>query len=444
MRPSPETVRMVLSAQMAKAGPPMDGKDLHLGDFGCGILPASAPLAIGTLTLAGMALAFQREGSGRVAISFIGEGGASLGEWHEAINLCAARKLPAVFCLENNQTALSTPVREQSAVRVFADKAAGYGIPGITIDGTDPDEIAAAVRVGGRAGASGARAGADRAGGDAHVRTRPSRRHALSRPRHAAVVAVPATRRSGICRARGLRLLVGARSDRPVCRSACRRTASSATGELDRWKTRDRRAGRARGPDGDRRALARRGCLPAPAFRPASRRARAWRCSIRRGGSRIDPDPALPDVDPGPPFDRNGATFLEAVDARCPRCAARRPARVRLRRGRRRRVRQRVPAAAAAARGVRRSHHQFPAGRRCGAGRLRRRRARRAAADRRDAVQRLRRHRLQPAGEQRREDPLPVGRRRADGRAHAVGRSPARRVRITARTPNPGSTARRG
>jgi 2-oxoisovalerate dehydrogenase E1 component len=144
MRPEPETVRMVLSAQMAKAGPPMNGKDLHIGDFPHGILPAAAPLAIGTLTIAGMAMAFARERSGRVALSFIGEGGSSLGEWHEAINLCAARRLPAVFCVQNNQTALSTPVQEQSAVRVFADKAAGYGIPGLTIDGTDPDEIAAA------------------------------------------------------------------------------------------------------------------------------------------------------------------------------------------------------------------------------------------------------------------------------------------------------------
>jgi 2-oxoisovalerate dehydrogenase E1 component len=96
------------------------------------------------MTLAGMALAFARAGSGRVAVSFIGEGGSSLGEWHEAINLCAARRLPAVFCVENNQTALSTPVAEQTAARVFADKAAGYGIPGITIDGTDADEVAAA------------------------------------------------------------------------------------------------------------------------------------------------------------------------------------------------------------------------------------------------------------------------------------------------------------
>jgi len=144
MRPGPDTVYMVLNAQMGKVGAPLDGKDLHIGDFGWGILPPAAPLTIATLTIAGMAMAFGRDGSGRVALSFIGEGGSSLGEWHEAINLCAARRLPAIFCLENNQTALSTPVADQSAVRVFADKAVGYGVPGVTIDGTDADEIAAA------------------------------------------------------------------------------------------------------------------------------------------------------------------------------------------------------------------------------------------------------------------------------------------------------------
>lgn len=144
MRHDDQAVRMVLSAQMAKSGPPMGGKDLHTGDFEWGVLPASAPLSIGSLSMAGMAMAFWRDGSGRVAVSYIGEGGSSLGEWHEAINLCAARKLPAIFCIENNQTALSTPVVENSAVRVFADKALGYGIPGISVDGTDPEAIAAA------------------------------------------------------------------------------------------------------------------------------------------------------------------------------------------------------------------------------------------------------------------------------------------------------------
>ena len=127
-----------------QAGPPMDGRDLHVGDLDRGILPAAAPLTISTVTAAGIALAFAQQGQGRVAASFIGEGASSLGEWHEAINVCAARRLPAIFCVQNNQTALSTPVHEQSSVRCFADKAAGYGIPGITIDGTDPEAIAAA------------------------------------------------------------------------------------------------------------------------------------------------------------------------------------------------------------------------------------------------------------------------------------------------------------
>lgn len=144
MRHDADAVAMILRAQMGKAGPPMRGKDLHTGDFEWGVLPAAAPLAVGSLTMAGMAMAFGRQNAGRVAFSFIGEGGSSLGEWHEAINLCAARRLPAVFCLENNQTALSTPVHENSAARVFADKALGYGIPGVTIDGTDADAVAGA------------------------------------------------------------------------------------------------------------------------------------------------------------------------------------------------------------------------------------------------------------------------------------------------------------
>lgn len=144
MHPQPQAVRRVLNAQMGKAGPPMDGRDLHIGDWEHGVLPPAAPLSISPLTAAGLAFAFARQGEGRVAVSFIGEGGTSLGEWHEAVNLCAARRLPAVFCVQNNQTALSTPVSEQSAVRTFADKAVGYGVPGVTLDGTDPEAIAAA------------------------------------------------------------------------------------------------------------------------------------------------------------------------------------------------------------------------------------------------------------------------------------------------------------
>jgi 2-oxoisovalerate dehydrogenase E1 component len=138
------TIRMILNAQIGKAGPPMDGRDIHVSDFSWGVLAPTAPLGINAVNIAGVAMAFAREGSERVAISLVGDGASSLGEWHEAINACAVRKLPAIFCVQNNQTALSTPVSEQSAARVFADKAAGYGVPGITVDGTDPEAIAAA------------------------------------------------------------------------------------------------------------------------------------------------------------------------------------------------------------------------------------------------------------------------------------------------------------
>src|SRR5262249_37207013 len=106
-------------------------------------------LAISSLSVAGMAMAFATERSERVAISFIGEGGTSLGEWHEAINLCAARRLPAVFCVQNNQTALSTPVSDQSAVRVFAGRGPGRGIRGVTGEGPAPDAGAGALGGGG-------------------------------------------------------------------------------------------------------------------------------------------------------------------------------------------------------------------------------------------------------------------------------------------------------
>jgi 2-oxoisovalerate dehydrogenase E1 component len=144
MHNTSETVRMVLSAQMGKAGPPMNGRDLHVGDWNHGVLPAMAPLGSPALTIAGIAMAFQLRNEPRIAVSFVGEGTTSLGEWHEAINACAARKLPAIFCVQNNQTALSTPVRDNAALRVFADKGPAYGVPSITIDGTDPDAIAAA------------------------------------------------------------------------------------------------------------------------------------------------------------------------------------------------------------------------------------------------------------------------------------------------------------
>jgi 2-oxoisovalerate dehydrogenase E1 component len=134
-------VALAINAQMGRAGLPFDGRDLHVGDLSCGVLPPAAPLAIATATVTGMALAMKHKKEQRIGVSFIGEGGTSLGEWHESINFAAVQKLPMIFCVENNQTALSTPVSYQSAAKQFSDKALGYGMPGKTLDGTDPEAI---------------------------------------------------------------------------------------------------------------------------------------------------------------------------------------------------------------------------------------------------------------------------------------------------------------
>jgi 2-oxoisovalerate dehydrogenase E1 component len=133
----------VMAAQMGKLGRPTDGKDLHIGDFDLGILPPGAPITMSVGSACGLGLALL--GSDRVVVSCIGEGGTSSGEWHESINFAAVRRMPVVFVVQNNQTALSTPVAEQSRAFRFADKAGGYGLRGVTADGTDPEAVFAVV-----------------------------------------------------------------------------------------------------------------------------------------------------------------------------------------------------------------------------------------------------------------------------------------------------------
>jgi 2-oxoisovalerate dehydrogenase E1 component len=85
----------------------------------------------------GLALAAQLRGEKRLAAVFSGDGGTSEGDFHEALNLAAVWKLPVLFVVENNQWGLSTPVAEQYAARNLADRGAGYGMPGIVVDGND-------------------------------------------------------------------------------------------------------------------------------------------------------------------------------------------------------------------------------------------------------------------------------------------------------------------
>ncbi len=139
----PDPLNPIL-AQGGLEGTPFGGRDLHVGDLDWGVLPPSAPLAISTQNIAGMAYAWKLRGEDRVGLTCIGDGASSLGEWHEAVNFAGVQKLALVFVLQNNRWALGTHTSEQSATRRFALRGAGYGIPGITVFGNDPDEVAAA------------------------------------------------------------------------------------------------------------------------------------------------------------------------------------------------------------------------------------------------------------------------------------------------------------
>src|SRR6266566_3110122 len=129
----------VMASFMGKATSPTGGRDgtLHYGRLDLNIynlpshIPANYPVAIG------MAFAAQYRGEDRVALAFCGDGSTSRGDWHESLNIASVLKLPAVFVIENNQFAYSTPLRLQTASATFAEKAAAYGMPGVKVDGTD-------------------------------------------------------------------------------------------------------------------------------------------------------------------------------------------------------------------------------------------------------------------------------------------------------------------
>lgn len=89
----------------------------------------------------GVAMAHRFKGERKVALAFTGEGGTSEGEFHEALNLAAVWDLPVIFIIENNGYGLSTPTSEQFRCNRLADRAAGYGMEGITIDGNNILEV---------------------------------------------------------------------------------------------------------------------------------------------------------------------------------------------------------------------------------------------------------------------------------------------------------------
>ena len=94
---------------------------------------------------AGVALADKMRGEDRVTIVYFGDGAASQGDCHEAMNFAGIHRLPVVFFCENNRYAISVPLNRQMPVDSVASRASGYGIPGVTLDGTDMVSVYEAV-----------------------------------------------------------------------------------------------------------------------------------------------------------------------------------------------------------------------------------------------------------------------------------------------------------
>ncbi|MBI4637001.1 MAG: dehydrogenase E1 component subunit alpha/beta, partial [Candidatus Rokubacteria bacterium] len=113
------------------------GGSMHIAALDLNILGCNGIVAAGVPIGAGAALAARLRKTDRVAIAFFGDGGANQGVVHEAMNLAAVWKLPLVFVCENNQYALSTASRRTTAGESVAARAAGYGIPGVRVDGND-------------------------------------------------------------------------------------------------------------------------------------------------------------------------------------------------------------------------------------------------------------------------------------------------------------------
>ena len=113
------------------------GGSMHIADLSKGMMGANGIVGAGAPLACGAALAAKFRGKGEVAISFVGDGASNQGTFLESLNLAAVWNLPAIFVVENNGYAETTSRDYAVAVDSYVDRAAGFGLPGITVDGTD-------------------------------------------------------------------------------------------------------------------------------------------------------------------------------------------------------------------------------------------------------------------------------------------------------------------
>ncbi|CDG33025.1 Acetoin dehydrogenase E1 component alpha-subunit [Parasaccharibacter apium] len=132
------------------------GGSMHIADLSKGMLGANGILGAGAPLACGAALADRLEGKGHVAVVFGGDGGVNEGAVLESMNLASVWKLPLMFVVENNGYAQSTPQHRTTSVSSYEDRARGFGMPAVTVDGLDffavyraAGELIARMRAGG-------------------------------------------------------------------------------------------------------------------------------------------------------------------------------------------------------------------------------------------------------------------------------------------------------
>lgn len=132
------------AAIVARGVDPVEVLTMLRGDRHCGydvaahrVAPQATPLATQLLHAVGVAHAARLKGEPDAVLALCGDGATSEGDFHEALNFAAVFRAPVVFLVQNNKYAISVPLHRQSAAASLADKAVGYGMPGVRVDGND-------------------------------------------------------------------------------------------------------------------------------------------------------------------------------------------------------------------------------------------------------------------------------------------------------------------
>jgi TPP-dependent pyruvate/acetoin dehydrogenase alpha subunit len=143
------TPRRIFASLLGKETSVNRGRDsnLHgLGDLDLGIVGFISHLPLSLPVTVGVAMSFKLRQEARVALTFTGDGSSSAGVWYESLNLAALYNVPVVVIVENNQYAYSTPVTAQTRAKDIADRAIGFGMPGVIVDGNNVETVYAVVK----------------------------------------------------------------------------------------------------------------------------------------------------------------------------------------------------------------------------------------------------------------------------------------------------------